>query len=170
MDFSRCSHSQDTAECTTLTAGINSFSSCPLVERMWKSANESFQTVRAELAGGSLTVVLHIKGKPPAAGVCCWKNRPKDCGCGVWVGHLHLLTFKTYIPSKGLTGITLFYINMRQDFGSTPVGAGQDEEGLPTGWSLPLAVDKSTMSMQHSFTLWQESFLMGCPQSHEERH
>lgn len=73
MDFSRCSHSQDTMECTTLTAGANSFSSCLLVERMGKSVNESFH---AELTGGSLTMVLHVNRKPPTAGVYCWKDRP----------------------------------------------------------------------------------------------
>lgn len=107
---------------------------------MGKSANESFQIAHAELTEGRLTMVLHVKGKPPTAGVCCWKNRQfpaaetrtVDARLG-----LDLLTFKTYTQSEGLPGITLFYVNIWQDFGSAPVQVGQGKERLPTRWFLP---------------------------------
>jgi len=35
-----------------------------------------FRIACAELLGESLTMVLHVKGKPPTAGVCCWKSTP----------------------------------------------------------------------------------------------
>lgn len=71
MNLFWCSLSQDTVECTTLTAGVNSFWFCPLVERTGKSEIKPFQIAHAELLGGNLTMVLHVKRKPTAAGICC---------------------------------------------------------------------------------------------------
>lgn len=67
LGFSRCNHSQNTLVCNTLAAGVNSFLSCPLVERRGKSETVSFHIAHAKLAGESLTMVLKVKGKLPAA-------------------------------------------------------------------------------------------------------
>lgn len=53
-----------TLVCNTLTEGVNSSLSCPLVKRL---ENVSLYIAHAILAGESLTVTLKIKGKLPAA-------------------------------------------------------------------------------------------------------
>lgn len=67
LGFSRCSYSQNTVVCSTLTAGANSFLSCPLVERAGKSQNVSFHIVHTILEGESLTTAMKVEGKVPAA-------------------------------------------------------------------------------------------------------
>lgn len=65
LDFSRCNHSQNTGVFNTLSAGANTFLSCPLVERIGKSENVSFHVAHAILDGESLTVALKVEGKLP---------------------------------------------------------------------------------------------------------
>lgn len=67
LDFSRRNHSQNTLVSSSLTAGVSSSLSCLLVERVGKSENVSFPIAQAILAGESLTMILKVKGKLPAA-------------------------------------------------------------------------------------------------------